>query len=220
MNAEDYVSMISNIKDEQSLVILMVDLVDFPCSMWPSIVDVIGPTRPVIIVGNKIDLLPQDSRDYLTHIKSCLAQGLIDSGITAVNIKEVCLVSAETNYGVENLITTLYNEWPNKGNVYLIGNTNVGKSTLFNALLRSDYCRIQARNLIKRATSSVWPGTTLRMLKFPIARPSNILVKERRRRLRDEQIQRQKLEKLRRHQIMTGRRPEATLIDHVGRCFY
>lgn len=32
----------------------MVDLLDFPCSIWPGIVDIIGIDRPIIIVGNKV----------------------------------------------------------------------------------------------------------------------------------------------------------------------
>lgn len=52
------------------------------------------------------------------------------------------LISAQTGYGVEELITKLHSIWENKGDVYLIGCTNVGKSTLFNALLRSDYCKV------------------------------------------------------------------------------
>lgn len=54
----------------------------------------------------------------------------------------------------------------------MIGCTNVGKSTLFNALLQSDYCKIQAVDLIQRATTSPWPGTTLNLLKFPIMNPA------------------------------------------------
>lgn len=87
-------------------------------------------------------------------------------------MKHLCLISAHTGYGVEELITKLHNVWSYKGDVYLIGCTNVGKSTLFNALLRSDYCKVKARDLIMKATTSPWPGTTLRMLKFPILRPN------------------------------------------------
>lgn len=38
----------------KSLVVVMVDLLDFPCSIWPGIVDIIGTDRPIIIVGNKV----------------------------------------------------------------------------------------------------------------------------------------------------------------------
>ena len=51
------------------------------------------------------------------------------------------------------------------GNVYLVGCTNVGKSSLFNVLIRSDYCRSKAIDLMQRATVSPWPGTTLNLLK-------------------------------------------------------
>lgn len=56
------------------------------------------------------------------------------------------------------------------GDVYLVGCTNVGKSTLFNALLQSDYCKVKAVDLIQRATTSPWPGTTLNLLKVMIER--------------------------------------------------
>lgn len=216
VNAEDYVSMISKIKDEIALAILMVDLVDMPCSIWPNIIDIIGERRPVIIVGNKVDLLPQDSKNYLHHIIKVLEDSLIDSGLTKANIKHIRLISSRTNYGIEDLITSLYAIWPNRGDVYLIGNANVGKSTLFNALLRSDYCKIRARNLIRRATSSLWPGTTLRMLKFPISRPSNALLHERNKRLNNETKTAKELQWLRRNQIYSGRTPEKTLMEHIG----
>lgn len=219
VNAEDYVNMISKIKDVFALAILMVELVDMPCSIWPNIIDIIGEQRPVIVVGNKVDLLPQDSKEFLNHIIKLLEDTLINEGISRANIKHTCLVSARTNYGIEDLITSLYTIWPHRGDVYLLGNANVGKSTLFNALLRSDYCKIRARNLIHRATSSLWPGTTLRMLKFPIARPSNALLYERNKRLKNETRKVQELERLRQNQVYTGRAPEKTLMDHIG-CYY
>lgn len=44
------------------------------------------------------------------------------------------------------------------GHVCILGCTNVGKSTLFNSLLMSDYCKETAIDYIKRATTSLWPG--------------------------------------------------------------
>lgn len=209
--------MISAIKDTKSLVILMVDLVEFPCSIWPGLIDIIGPKRPLFVVGNKVDLLPQDSRKYLNNIKESLERYLIESGFTHNNIQHTCLISAETNYGIEDLITNLHRIWENKGDVYLVGCTNVGKSTLFNALLRSDYCKVQASNIIKRATASIWPGTTLRMLKFPIFRPSYERMYIRTQRIHEEN---RKLREARKtslkHAVMTGGSQQTTLIGHLG----
>lgn len=70
------------------------------------------------------------------------------AGMARTNVKHVALISAQTGYGVEELITKLHNVWDYKGDVYLIGCTNVGKSTLFNALLRSDYCKVSKRRIL------------------------------------------------------------------------
>lgn len=72
------------------------------------------------------------------------------------------------------------------GDVYLIGCTNVGKSTLFNTLLNSDYCKSKAIDLIPRATVSPWPGTTLNLLKFPLLYPNSKRIQLRIRRLKQE----------------------------------
>jgi len=54
------------------------------------------------------------------------------------------------------------------GDIYIVGCTNVGKSTLFNTLIQSDLCKVQAVDLMQRATVSEWPGTTLNLLKVTI----------------------------------------------------
>ena len=52
------------------------------------------------------------------------------------------------------------------GNVYLVGTTNSGKSTLFNTFLRSDYCKSACRDIVQRATVSQWPGMLFSSLCF------------------------------------------------------
>lgn len=219
VDPQEYVEMISAIRNTNALAIIMVDLIDFPNTLWPDLVEILGPRRPVFVVGNKVDLLPQDSTRHLKHIKSCLEQSLVDFGFTRNNIKHTCLISAETNYGVEDLITNLHRFGSMHSDAYLIGCTNVGKSTLFNALLRSDYCRVQARNLIRRATASVWPGTTLRLLKFPILRPTGVRMFERTQRLKNQLRQTLEERRLRKEQVHTGKTPQSTLMGHIGLTF-
>lgn len=172
------------------------------------------------MVGNKVDLLPPDSRGYLHHIQKCLAESLTHSGIPSSNIKHVALLSAKTGYGVEELITKLHNLWEYRGDVYLLGCTNVGKSTLFNALLQSDYCKVKAVDLIQRATTSPWPGTTINLLKFPVMRPSGWRLAERTKRLIS---QRQQVEAERRLQYIHSKedpsRNTPSLIGHIGMTF-
>uniref|UniRef100_A0A1A9UGY7 G domain-containing protein n=1 Tax=Glossina austeni TaxID=7395 RepID=A0A1A9UGY7_GLOAU len=97
-------------------------------------------------------------------------------------------IKYKTGYGIEELITQLQKIWAYTGDVYLMGCTKVGKSSLFNVLLNSDYSRPGNADIIPKATTCPWPGTTLQMLKVPIYRPSDIKVYDREKRTHDEEL--------------------------------
>lgn len=217
---EDYIKIISGIKDQYALAIILVDLLDFPCSIFTDLAKILGPKRSVVIVGNKVDLIPRDHPNYLSHIKECLRQEAVRLGFENRFIKHVSLISAKTGFGIEELITRLHQIWRTKGDVYLIGCTNVGKSSLFNTLLESDYCKVEATDIVQRATACPWPGTTLNMLKFPILRQSDYKVWLRTQRLVKLQKLKADEEMFRRQQaIKTKNSKFATLIGHIGRTF-
>uniref|UniRef100_A0A2A4JG66 CP-type G domain-containing protein n=1 Tax=Heliothis virescens TaxID=7102 RepID=A0A2A4JG66_HELVI len=217
---EEYEKLLQSIRNVKSLVLLMVDLLDFPCSIWPGIVDIIGKQRPIIVVANKVDLLPGDSIGYLKRVKQSLVTEIQKTKLGEANIKHIALISAKTGYGVEELISAMFKQWLYKGDVFLVGCTNVGKSSLFNALLQSDYCKVHATDIIKRATVSRWPGTTLNLLKFPINRPSGWKIYQRTRRLNSE-AKLYKVEKQIRNAQLQGKIPTEApaLIGHIGRSF-
>ncbi|EDX07623.1 GD11344 [Drosophila simulans] len=216
-----YVDTISRIQDKFALAIVLVDLLDFPCSIWPGMQNILGAKRPVFLVGNKVDLLPRDSNIYLQHIKDSLQREFIKhGGGDGLNIKNVSLISAKTGYGIEELITQLHKTWAYKGDVYLVGCTNVGKSSLFNILLNSDYCRPEASDLVRKATTCPWPGTTLKLLRFPILRPSSDRVYQRFQRLVSERSEKAAMEKERRAVAReTGSAAAAQPVAPVGRTF-
>ncbi|KAL0126503.1 hypothetical protein PUN28_005099 [Cardiocondyla obscurior] len=220
VSADEYPELLKVIKTKQCAVILMVDLTDFPCSIWPQISSVLHPLTPVFVVGNKIDLLPQDSPKFFIHIKNCLSKAVESMGINKESIKHIALTSTKTGYGIEELINKLHTIWDYKGDVYLIGCTNVGKSSMFNALLQSDYCKVQAVDLIPRATISHWPGTTLNLLKFPILNPHKWRLYLRMLRLKKEQKYKQAEQQFRINQFKETRNLKyVTLQGHVGRTF-
>ncbi|XP_076754281.1 nitric oxide-associated protein 1 [Xylocopa sonorina] len=221
VSIDDYPNLLSVIKRKKCAIILIVDLTDFPCSIWPGLRGIMHPFTPIFLVGNKIDLLPRDSPDFFDHIKQLLVDTVVDvTNVKRENITHVQLVSAKTGYGIEELINKLQYKWRHKGDVYLIGCTNVGKSSLFNVLLNSDYCKVQAIDLVQRATVSGWPGTTLNLLKFPILNPTEKKIRLRIQRLRKEQFYRRELLKYRDYQFSrTGNMKFATLEDHVGRTY-
>ncbi|XP_047526121.1 nitric oxide-associated protein 1 [Pieris napi] len=220
VQSEEYERLLQSIKYVKSLVLLMVDILDFPCSIWPGIVDVIGKDRPIFIVANKVDLIPGDSIGYLKRIKESLMAEINKTKLGDAKIRYVGLISAKTGYGVEDLVTAMFKHWLYKGDVFLVGCTNVGKSSLFNALLQSDYCKVHAVDIVKRATVSRWPGTTLNLLKFPINRPSAWKLSKRTERLETESHLLKVEREIRNAQVKGQKYTEApSLMGHIGRTF-
>ena len=78
-----------------------------------------GHKRPLFIVGNKVDLIPQDSAGYLRRIKRSIFDTLVSAGVSPNNIKDIAVISAKTGYGIEDLITQIHNVWGSKGNCQL-----------------------------------------------------------------------------------------------------
>ncbi|KAK2586553.1 hypothetical protein KPH14_011441 [Odynerus spinipes] len=220
VSPEDYPELLKVIKTKKCAVIVMVDLTDFPSSIWPNIGNVLNPRTAIFLVGNKIDLLPKDSSDFDRHIKECMIKAVQRTGIKKSNIRYTALISAKTGYGIEELINKLHKMWKYKGDVYLIGCTNVGKSSLFNCLLQSDYCKVQAADLVQRATISPWPGTTLNLLKFPIMNPLKWKLSLRVKRLLAEREGRSAAEQIRCHKLKLSHNIKyATLQGFIGRTF-
>ncbi|KAI5097767.1 nitric oxide-associated protein 1 [Silurus meridionalis] len=219
MSKDEYKNIVRRIKSEKALVLLIVDLLDLPDSIVPDLPQLVGKNKHIVILGNKVDLLPGDSHDYLQRIRRQLAQHCADAGIPTRDSKDVHLISAKTGYGIENLITKLQASWKYKGDVYLVGTANAGKSTLFNTLLESDYCKSRASDVIHKATISPWPGTTLNLLKFPIINPTPYRMFRRAERLRLAARQTEDdLDPEERRRIQHFRK-QGYLIGRVGRTF-
>ncbi|XP_051875537.1 nitric oxide-associated protein 1-like [Pristis pectinata] len=172
----EYQRLVGSIARHKALVLYMLDLLDLSgCSgLIPGLVPLLGKRNTVLVLANKIDLIPADNPRYLQRLRCQVLELCSQAGLwTAPQSKgDVHLISAKTGYGIETLISRLQSSWSYQGDVYLIGATNVGKSTLFNTLLQSDYCKSKAPDVIQRATVSRWPGTTLNLLKFPIINPT------------------------------------------------
>ncbi|XP_066242603.1 nitric oxide-associated protein 1 [Saccopteryx leptura] len=249
VSREQYLELVSAAlrKPGPALVLYMVDLLDLPDALLPDLPALVGP-KQLIVLGNKVDLLPQDAPGYLQRLRErlwddCARAGLLHppdhrgtlhsggdrppdgeensnhSARSATVLRDVRLISAKTGYGVEELISALQRSWRYRGDVYLVGATNAGKSTLFNTLLESDYCIAKGAEAIDRATISPWPGTTLNLLKFPICNPTPYRMFQRHKRLKkdateaEEDLSQQEkiqLNLLKKHGYVVGR---------VGRTF-
>ncbi|KAE8631287.1 hypothetical protein XENTR_v10001141 [Xenopus tropicalis] len=215
VSQEEYRSIVKSIQTKKGLVLFMVDMLDIPDSIFPDLIDIVGENKSILVLGNKVDLLPGDSPGYLKYLKGQLHDYCTKAGLNWMgNITDVHLLSAKTGYGVEELISKLQQSWKYKGDVYLVGATNAGKSTLFNTLLQSDYCKEKASEIIKEATISPWPGTTLDLLKFPIVNPKPYRMFQRQKRLKEDfskteedlsETELKQLKTLKKHSYVVGR---------------
>ena len=121
----------------------------------------IGSDKRIILVGNKVDLLPQDNYEYISNIRNSMVETFIhkckDQNGQTPKMLDSIVVSARTGFNVEKLISLIFKNWREKekylgGNIYLVGTTNVGKSSIFNVLLDSDMCDAKALYRIDKAT--------------------------------------------------------------------
>lgn len=114
VSPEDYPKILQSMSGKKALIVLVVDLLDFPCSLWPGIADIFAD-KPLVVVGNKVDLLLQDSEKFLNTIKKALHESLLRDGFGSCDIKHIELISAKTGFGIENLITKLHSLYSLKG---------------------------------------------------------------------------------------------------------
>lgn len=69
----------------------------------------------MFLVGNKVDLIPSDSRKYLQRIEDGLIKAAKETGLAPAKVVHTSVISATTGFGVEELITKINSLWGPKG---------------------------------------------------------------------------------------------------------
>jgi len=167
LSSEEYLNILSGLSTKRALVLLMVDVVDFPSSLFPNISQLISRHSEVIIVGNKADLLESEKSKVWEKYSHYMLEVTEKSSLSGCRIRGVQFISAKTGRGIHDLVHYIMTQWGNRGDIYLLGCTNVGKSTLFNQLMKM-ICGSDKHDYNSPSTVSRLPGTTLDLLKFPL----------------------------------------------------
>lgn len=155
VDQDDFLRLLGGIGATDSLVVHIVDLYDFEGSLISGLQRFVGQ-NPVLLVVNKIDLLPKSIN--VNRIRNWVQRQAKANGLRTADI---VLCSAKRNLGFEHVIEAL--ERHRRGrDVYVVGATNVGKSTLINRLIR-DYSDME-----RELTTSRYPGTTLDAVHIPL----------------------------------------------------
>lgn len=155
LNQDDFLKMLGSIANKKALVVHIVDVFDFEGSLIGGLQRFIG-NNPVLLVVNKIDLLPKVSN--WNRIRNWVQKQVKENGL---KVADTVLVSARNNQGFDRVIESVGRLREGR-DVYVVGATNVGKSTFINRLIR-DYSDMESE-----LTVSQYPGTTLDLVEIPL----------------------------------------------------
>ncbi len=132
------------------------DLVLFLCDIFTidSSLNFINKfNKNVILVITKKDLLPKSVKEYkiINYIKKNYD----------INFKNIIFVSSKKNYNIDSLMNLII-KYKTSKSVYLVGNTNAGKSSLLNKIIK--LCNLDDTLI----TTSSLPATTIDLIHIKI----------------------------------------------------
>jgi 30S ribosome assembly GTPase len=152
---DDFLKILHSIGQSEALVVKIVDIFDFNGSWLPGL-HRFAANNPILLVGNKVDLLPKSVK--YPKLIQWMKQSANDLGLKPVDI---CLVSAVKGIGMAKVMEAI-EKYRSGKDVYVVGCTNVGKSTFINRIIQ------EATGKGNVITTSYFPGTTLDMIEIPL----------------------------------------------------
>lgn len=148
-DGEDFLTIIKEIGNTKKLVILVIDLFQIPKDI-SKLLSLLN--NPILLVLTKRDLLPVSL--YEERLKKYF-QGLSNQ------IVDTVIISTNKNYHFDELMKSISENKIGK-EVYVIGYTNAGKSSMINKILE-DYTET-----IPEITTSMLPSTTIQKIEISI----------------------------------------------------
>ncbi|MDD9138711.1 ribosome biogenesis GTPase YqeH [Fructobacillus sp. CRL 2054] len=153
---DDFIKLLHQVSEAKALIVYVLDLFDFSGSTIPGLPRFVGQDNPIYVVGNKVDLLPKSLKEH--KIKDWVRGQLKEQGIKPVDVD---LTSAAHPANLDMILDKI-DDLREGRDVYVVGTTNVGKSTLINQIIKS---KTGVQELI---TTSRFPGTTLDQIAIPL----------------------------------------------------
>lgn len=152
---DEFLKLLHEVGDSDALVVNVVDIFDFNGSVIPGLPRFVSG-NDVLLVGNKKDILPKSVKaSKVTH---WLMERAHEEGMRPV---DAILTSAQNRQSIKEVIEKI-EEYRKGRDVYVVGVTNVGKSTLINAIIHEI---TGDKDII---TTSRFPGTTLDKIEIPL----------------------------------------------------
>lgn len=146
---EEYLNILKDVAETKDLVLYITDLLNLEQNI-EEIRNLI-PNK-MILVLNKKDVLPKSVKEtkLINYLES-----------KNIHFEEVIVISASKNYNIDYLLKRIKYHQTSK-NVYVVGHTNAGKSSLINRLIKNYSDKTQ------ELTMSPLPSTTLNTITIEI----------------------------------------------------
>ena len=152
----EFISILKNINETKDLVVLVLDIFNLNNNL-----DIIKENikNDILLVLTKRDILPKSTHDekLLEYIDKY-----------NLNIIDKIVISSNKNYNFDALYE-LINKYKKSKNVYVVGYTNAGKSTMINKIIYN------YSDNIDEITTSILPSTTLNEINIKINDELNII---------------------------------------------
>lgn len=152
---DDFLRLLNELGQKDALIVNVVDIFDFNGSLIPGLHRFVGD-NPVLLVGNKVDILPKSLKTG--KLTQWMKERAHEAGLRPV---DVLLTSAKKAHYMQDLLAKI-EEYRDGRDVYVVGVTNVGKSTLINQIIQ------QTAGVKELITTSRFPGTTLDKIEIPL----------------------------------------------------
>ncbi|MBY0123867.1 ribosome biogenesis GTPase YqeH [Bacillus sp. S/N-304-OC-R1] len=153
---DDFLKILNGLGKSDSLIVKIVDIFDFNGSWLPGLHRFVGKNK-ILLVGNKVDLLPKSVKH--NKLINWMKQEAKELGLKA---EDVFLVSAAKGKNISEVASAI-DEYRDGKDVYVVGCTNVGKSTFINRILKE----VTGEGDV--ITTSHFPGTTLDIIEIPLS---------------------------------------------------
>ncbi|WP_125707708.1 ribosome biogenesis GTPase YqeH [Lacticaseibacillus porcinae] len=153
---DDFLNLLNALGQSDALIVNVVDIFDFNGSVIPGLHRFVGD-NPVILVGNKADVLPKSVNPR--KLTNWLTQAAHAQGLRPV---ATMLTSAKKGKMIDELLDTI-EKYREGRDVYVVGVTNTGKSTLINQIIK------RLTGVQELITTSRFPGTTLDRIEIPLS---------------------------------------------------
>jgi ribosome biogenesis GTPase YqeH len=153
---DEFYKILAKAKQDKAVIIWVLDILNFETTLST---ELLAPLNglDVYFVASKRDLLPKNlNNQRLTRYISDFLKS------KSFPFKGLLIASSKTNQAFDELQTIINTSISNK-DIYIIGATSSGKSTLVNTYLKN--FSNQTKKLI---TTSPFPGTTLRVIEIPL----------------------------------------------------